>query len=68
MNPHTPKWIPTLGIGNPMESKIFKEVFQASKLIGLKSSLYHGKDLEMYIFKMGLCDPFEYLKHKLWPK
>jgi hypothetical protein len=46
MNPHTPKWTPILGIGIPMESQIFKEVFQESKLIGLKSSLYHWKVLE----------------------
>ncbi len=22
----------------------------------------------MYMFEMGLYDPFEYLKHRLWPK
>jgi hypothetical protein len=46
MNPHTPKWVPISGIGIPMESQIFKKVFQGSKLIGLKNSLYHWKDLE----------------------
>jgi hypothetical protein len=25
MNPHTPKWAPTLGVGVPMDSRIFKE-------------------------------------------
>ncbi len=25
MNPHTPKWAPTLGIGVPKDSRIFKE-------------------------------------------
>jgi hypothetical protein len=35
---------------------------------GLKSYLYHGKVLETLISKKGLDDPFEYLKHKLWPK
>jgi len=25
MNPHTPKWVPTLGVGVPMESQIFIE-------------------------------------------
>jgi hypothetical protein len=25
MNPHTPKWTPTLGVGIPMDSQIFKE-------------------------------------------
>jgi hypothetical protein len=41
MNPHTPKWTPTLGVGIPMESPIFTKVCQGSKLIGLKSSLYY---------------------------
>jgi len=35
MNPHTPKWIPTLGVGIPMEFQVFKKVFQGSKLIRL---------------------------------
>jgi hypothetical protein len=39
MNPHTPKWVPTLEIGVPMDSRIFWERLQRSKLIGLKSSL-----------------------------
>jgi hypothetical protein len=42
-------------------------VLQRPKFIGLKISLYQ-KALEIYMFKMGLYDPFEYLKHKLWPK
>jgi hypothetical protein len=46
MNPHTPKWTPTLGIGIPMHSQIFKGRFQGPKFIGLESSLYHWKDLE----------------------
>ncbi len=25
MNPHTPKWVPTLGVGVPMDFQIFKE-------------------------------------------
>jgi len=28
MNPHTPKWVPTLRVGVLMESQIFREVFQ----------------------------------------
>jgi hypothetical protein len=27
MNPHTPKWVPTLGVGIPMDSQIFREQF-----------------------------------------
>ncbi len=41
MNPHTPKWTPTLGIKVLMESRIFRELFEGLKLIGLKTFLYH---------------------------
>jgi hypothetical protein len=68
MNPHTPKWVPTLAVAIPMDSQIFKEKFQRSKLIGLKSSLYNGNVFETLMSKMGLHDPFELLKHKLWSK
>jgi hypothetical protein len=45
MNPHTPKWAPTLGVKVLIDFRIFKEQLQGSKFIGLKSSLYHWKDL-----------------------
>jgi hypothetical protein len=45
MNPHTPKWAPTLGVEVPMDLRIFKKQLQGAKLIGLKSSLYHWKAL-----------------------
>jgi hypothetical protein len=45
MNLHNPKWPPTLGVGVSMDSWIFRKWFQGSKTIGLKSSLYHWKDL-----------------------
>jgi hypothetical protein len=41
MNPHTPKWTPTFGIGIPMESQIFFEELQGPKFIGSMSFLYH---------------------------
>ncbi len=41
LNPYTPKWAPTLGVGVPMDSQIFREEFQGSKFIELKSSLYY---------------------------
>jgi hypothetical protein len=41
MNPHTPKGTPTLGVRIPMDSQIFREQLQGSKLIGLKRLLYH---------------------------
>jgi len=61
MNPHTPKWTPNWGVRVLMESWIFKEGFQGSELIRLKSYLYHFKALETKMFKMGLYNPFEYL-------
>jgi hypothetical protein len=45
MNPHIPKWAPTLGVGVPMDFQIFREWLQGSKLIGLKNFLYHWKAL-----------------------
>jgi hypothetical protein len=68
MNPHTPKWTPTLGVGVPMDSRIFIKQFQGSRLIRLKSYLYHWKAIETQMPKMGSHYPFKYLKHKLWPK
>jgi len=35
VNPHTPKAIPTLGDGVPVDSQNFRERFQGSKLNGL---------------------------------
>jgi hypothetical protein len=68
MNPHTPKWAPTLGVGVPMDSRIFKKWLQGSKLIGLGIFLYYWKALGPWMSKMGLRHPFGHLKHKLWPK
>jgi hypothetical protein len=68
MNPHIPKWVPTLRVGIPMDFRIFRNQLQESKVIGLKSYLYHWKIIGTYMSKMGLHVPFEYLKYKLWPK
>jgi hypothetical protein len=68
MNPHTPKWAATLGVGVTMDFWIFRERLQGSKPIGWKISLYHWKSLGMLMSKMGSHDPFGHLKHKLWPK
>ncbi len=48
---HTAKWTPTLGVGVPLDSQIFRERLQGSKPIGLKSSLYHSNILERKYFK-----------------
>jgi hypothetical protein len=45
INPHTPKWVPILRVGIPMDPQTFKEQFQGTKLIGLKISLYPWKAL-----------------------
>jgi hypothetical protein len=68
MNPHTSKGVSTLGIRVQVDFQIFRKRLQGSKLNGLRSSLYHWKDLGTYMSKMGSHDPFRYLKHKLWPK
>jgi hypothetical protein len=68
MNPHTPKWAPTLGVRVPMDSWIFRKRLQGSKPIGLKRSLYYWKSLGTWMSRMGSHDPFGHLKHKLWPK
>jgi hypothetical protein len=61
MNPHIPKWTLTLGVGVLMDFQILRRRLQGSKLIGLKSSLYHWKTLGTQMFKMGLHYPFGYL-------
>jgi hypothetical protein len=45
MKPHIPKWIPILGIRVPMDFQIFRGRLQGTKIIGLKSYLYHWKVL-----------------------
>jgi len=45
MNLHTPKGASTLGLGILMDSQIFREKLQWSKLNGLRSSSYHWKAL-----------------------
>ncbi len=68
MHPHTPKWTPTLEVRISMDFQTFRGQLQVSKLITLKSLLYHWKVLETWMYEMGSHDPFVYLKHKLWPK
>jgi hypothetical protein len=41
MNPHTPKWAPTLGVGVLMDFQIFRKKFQGSKFIRLKILFYY---------------------------
>ncbi len=68
IDPHTRKGTPTLGVGDPVDSRMFKEQLQRSKPNGLMNSLYHWKDIETKMSKMNLHDSFGHLKHKLCPK
>jgi len=47
MNLHTPKGASTLGGGVSVDSWLFREWLQRSKPNGLRSSLYHWKDIEI---------------------
>jgi hypothetical protein len=64
MNPHTPKWSPTLGVGVPMDFQILK----GSTFIGLKKFLITLESSWNIDVWNGFTIPFEYLKHKLWLK
>ncbi len=61
MDSHFGSWTPN-GLSN-LQKSIWKV-----KFIGLKSSLYHWKFLEISMFKVILHDPFECLKNKVWLK
>jgi len=41
IGPHTPKGTPTLGVGVPVDSQMFKEQLQGPKPNGLRKYLYH---------------------------
>jgi hypothetical protein len=47
INLHTPKGTPTLGVGVPVDSRIFKERLQGLISNGVKSSLNHWKAFGM---------------------
>jgi len=73
MRKNVREWTHTFPSGLSLWELEFWRNFKSSKsnlkgLIGLKISLYHWKSLEIYMSKMGLYGPFEYLQHKLWLK
>jgi hypothetical protein len=51
-----------------MDSQIFKEWLQGSKLIRLRSFLYHWELLERRCLKWARITLLDNLKHKLWSK
>jgi hypothetical protein len=62
---HTPKAIPTLGDGVPVESRNFRDRFEGANLNGLWRFLCQWKALEAKMSKMGSHCSFGHLKHKL---
>jgi hypothetical protein len=65
---HFGNWNPTR-LPNPQRAISGVETHWIEKsFIPLKNLLYYWKSLETLMSKMGSHDPFEYLKHKLWPK
>jgi hypothetical protein len=63
-----PSEFPCWELESRMDSQIFRARSQGSKLLALKSSLYHWKSIEVWMSKMGFHCPFGHLKDKLWPK
>jgi hypothetical protein len=57
MNPHTPKWAPTLGSWNLDGLLNLQGVITRVKT-HWKKSLYHWKAIKTQMSKMGLQDPF----------
>jgi len=68
MKTQTPKWTPILGVEVLMDSQTFREWLQMLKRLVLRSFLYHCKVIEVWMFQMGLHEPFGHLQHKLWQK
>jgi hypothetical protein len=67
MNPHTPKWTLILGVRVPMHFWILKKWFQGSKVIGLRTSLYHWKPLKTNVWN-GIVSSIWILKTKIMAK
>jgi hypothetical protein len=68
MNPHTPKWVLTLGVGVSWTSEFSKSDCKDQNSLDWKVHYILENPLKHRCLKMGLHDPFAYLKHKLWPK
>jgi hypothetical protein len=51
MNPHIPKWVPTLGVGVSMDFQIFREKSYGPKFIKLKVFYTIGKFLKFRCLK-----------------
>jgi len=56
------------GSWNPYGVPNFQRDILGVKTHWIKKLFIPLKKFETSMFEMGLHDPFEYLKHKLWPK
>jgi hypothetical protein len=61
MSSHFASWSPN-GLPN------FQKAITRVKIHWIEEFFISLEALGTYLFKMGLHDPFGYLKHKLWPK
>jgi len=69
MNPQTPKWTPIYGSWNPYGVLNLQRGISRVKTHFIKYIFYITENiLKLKMSLMGSYDPFQYLKHKLWPK
>jgi hypothetical protein len=68
MNPHIPKWAPTLGVGVLIDSWILGSDCRGQNPLDGRVIYIIKKLLKLRCLKLGLHDPFGCLKHKLWLK
>jgi hypothetical protein len=60
--------LPKVGKWSLCDSQKLRRRFEGSNLLALVRSLYQGKALEAYMFKMASHCPFGHLQPKLWAK
>jgi hypothetical protein len=63
-NSHSQNW----DLGVLQDSQNFRVQLQGSKHLAFRCSLYHWKDIKVYMSKMALHESFGHLQHKLWQK
>jgi hypothetical protein len=68
MNPHTPKWIPIVGIRVPNGLPNFHSTISGVKTHWFEDFFISSKNIETWMFKMNSHDSFGHLKYKLWSK
>jgi len=68
MNPHTPKWTPTFGVGILMDSWIFENNFKGLNPLDQIIPYIIRNLLKFRCLKWVHMTHLDPLKHKLWPK